>query len=130
MILFDKSKLIRFSGGSTVAMIDILRYITYRPIPKSKGDVKCLKYQTINWFGDSFLLNPEAFLDKQWKYTRKEVAQYILLAAKRSYPDYALFRTKTLPIHLVNVKAIENNRLLKIKNEEIYFSFEEAKNGN
>jgi hypothetical protein len=124
MILFDKSKLMKFSRGSARTMVNILEYITYRPIPKSRGDIKRLKYQSIDWSGDSYLLNPESLLRSHKWYSIKETAQYILLAAKRSYPDYALFKTKTLPVQIVNTKAIESNRLLVIKNEEIHFLFE------
>lgn len=130
MILFDKSKLLKFSGGSTENMIGILWYITYRPTPKSRRDVKQLKYQSIDWFGSSYLLNPEEFLDKHWRYSEKELLQYVLLAAKRDYAEYKLFRTKTLQAEYVNVKAIENNRLLTITGNKIYFKFEETKHGS
>ena len=126
MILFDKSKLMKFSGGNYTNMIDILAHITYRFPPKSPGDIRRLKYQTISWVGDSFLLNPEKLLDNHRRYKQKEVIQYILVAAKRSYPEYRLFRKKTLPTHLLNVDAIVNNRLLTITGNEIHLKFEEA----
>lgn len=129
MILFDKSKLIKFSGGKYNNMIDILAHITYRFPPKSPGDVRRLKYQTISWGGDSFLLNPEKLLDNHFRYRKKEVMQYILVAAKRSYPEYKLFRKKTLSAHLLNADALVDNRLLTITGNEIHLKFEEASNG-
>ena len=130
MILFDKTKLLKFSKGSTSNMIDILWHITYNPLPKSRGDIKRLKYCSIDWSGSSYLLNPETFLDKHWRYSEKELLQYVLLAAKRDYAEYKLFRTKTLQAEYVNVKAIESNRLLTITGNKIYFKFEETKHGS
>lgn len=124
MILFDKAKLFRHSKKSYKELVRILSYITYKEIPSSRGDIKRLKYGTIAWGGDSFLLNPEQLLQEHWKYSHKEVVQYILLAAKRRYVEYKLFKTKTLPAYTVNIKAIEDNRLVTVENDEIYFKFE------
>ena len=62
--------------------------------------------------------------------SEKEILQYILLAARRDYTEYKLFHKKTLQAEYVNVKAIENNRLLTITGNKIYFKFEETKNGS
>lgn len=126
MILFDKSKLMKFSSGKVNKLMDILYYVTYRPLPESSRDASRLKYQSIHWKGDSYLLNPEDFIDQHHRYTKKEVLQYFLVASKRSLPDYLLFGTKTLSMHSVNINAIKNNRLLTVTDEKIFLKFEEA----
>lgn len=126
MIFFDKNKLLRHSKGRADKVLDILRYITCRPIPEKGKLIRLLKYRSINWSGESFLLYPERLLDNAWKYSNRELLQYIFVAARRNYADYKLEGKKTVETYKINTKAIENNRLLSITGDEIHLKYEET----
>lgn len=125
MILYDKDKLLKYGNDHCLQVIDILSYITYKPLPKSRRDIKTLKYQSINWRGESFLVRPEGLINNWWRYSDKEVLQYVLAASRRRITDYFIYGKITLDTIEVNTKPLENNRLLSITGDEIHFKFEE-----
>ena len=93
------------------------------------GKSKTVKDFKLNLHGDSFLINPYPVItDKTVSIVHK--VQYIRLAAKRSYSDYAFATIKTLDrsffpdLLLSNVK---HNPLLQITQTEIIFKYEEEK---
>jgi len=125
MIFFNRDKMTR--ANSSEELSHILYYITYRPVPQRPYLIRWLRYQTIDWSGESFLLNPEELLDNWHKFGEKELMQYVFVAARRKYTDYKLFGITTLETDNVNTEVLENNRLLTITGNKIYFKYEEAK---
>jgi hypothetical protein len=79
-----------------------------------------------NLFGDSFLLNPEAFFSD----TKTDIAyrsQYLQLAGRRAYGDYKLYGSTYLDLSLfedVDQDKLKTNPLLTIANNKIYFKYE------
>lgn len=126
MIFFSLDK-VKKSAETAEEIKHRLYYITYKPIPSGLNTIRWLRYQTTNWFGDSFLLNPEGLIDEWHHYSDKEVLQYIFVAARRRYVDYKLFGITTLNNINVNTKVLEKNRLLNITDSKIYFKYEELK---
>jgi len=78
-------------------------------------------------FGDSFLLNPDAFfLDTKTDIAYK--SQYLQLAGRRAYGDYKLYGSTYLDLSLfedVDLDKLKTNPLLTIANNRIYFKHED-----
>jgi hypothetical protein len=77
-------------------------------------------------FGDSFLLNPNAFFSD----TKTDIiykCQYLQLAGRRSWSDYVHFGATYLDLSLfqdVDLNKLKTNPLLTIANNKIYFKYE------
>lgn len=73
------------------------------------------------------MLNPHELINNSFRYTPKEVAQYIGLASFRSYNDYRLTNDSSLDLlhSPMNEDAIKQNRLLRIKDGRVHFLYEE-----
>ena len=93
------------------------------------GKSKTLRDLRLNLNGDSYLLNPvPLLLDKSVSIVHK--VQYIRLAAKRSYADYAFTNVKSLDRSFfpdLILDNIKHNPLLQITQTEIIFKYEEEK---
>lgn len=107
------------SKGNPFKAVDILTQLMLNRILKHG-----LKHRLK---GNSFLLNPEPLLaDKRTDVLF--VYQYIFLASKRDYTFFALFDKRSLPLSYypeISTIAVRPNPLLTIKNNEIYFKYEE-----
>lgn len=86
------------------------------------------RFSLEDWSGDSFLVHPEKILSNRSKFKDSELAEYVALASFRSYANYKVTGKKTLPILMspVNHNVINNNRLLTLHGEEIFFCWEEV----
>ena len=131
MFLFDWTKIYIESGGNVVETVRILRMLVERQIPKNRKD-PIYGYSQKNFSGSSFLLHPDVLLYHSYKYTYREVAQYIALAALRSYADYISNQKITLDFVFMpgdqGLSIIENNRLLYLEDDQVHFLYEEVNN--
>jgi hypothetical protein len=105
-------------------LVDMLRlHYSKKTIPRNFRSKKPLK----NLLGTSFLLNPAPlFSDKTTDVIFK--AQYIRLAGRRDYANYKYYGIKYLDLSFfqdIDLDAIKHNPLLTIKENKIYFKFEE-----
>lgn len=125
LILFDWKKVREYTNNDIIQILHVMFYITYRPIPKNKRD-EFYHISKINWYGTSFLVNPDDLFEKSVGHTNKEIAEYIALAALRSYGEYKATRKTTLDLFKANVdkSTIENNRLLTLEDDKIHFKWE------
>ena len=73
------------------------------------------------------MCNPHDLICYAFKYTPKEVAEYIGLASFRNYGEYTVTGDKTLDLFHspVDQDTINNNRLLRIVDGRVYFYYEE-----
>lgn len=127
MIRFNWRKIYRVSGGSSRRILLILQSMISNKMPVDRYD-PVYKYKYQDFSGHSFLLNPEPILTYRFKYTDKELAEYIGLAGFRNYGDYKAFGKKTLDlVHSpLNKDAILTNRLLHIDEQNnIHFIYED-----
>jgi len=120
------------SGHSAKKIVEIIDYITFRPIPSLFTDpVK--NYVLIDWSGSSFLLRPKELLRAGYggKYSKKEMAQYIWLASLRNYSEYLITNKLSLDLLacLGKEDLINNNSLLQLVDDQVHFRFEEAGTG-
>jgi hypothetical protein len=110
---FSLTKLNQLSKGNPVKFLEILE--SYY-----KGFLYDLK-------GSSFLTSPgQLFFDRVTDILYK--AQYIELAGRRSYQQYIDLGYNHLDLSYypdLNINAIKYNPLLTIKNNKIYFKYEE-----
>ena len=129
MFLFDWSKIYDASKGNVVEIVRIFRMIVEKQIPKNKYD-PIFRYSQKDFSGISFMLHPDVLLHHSFKYKYREVAQYISLCALRSATDF--ISTQDLSLDMVLMpglspeKVIENNRLLEIDEDRVYFRYEEV----
>lgn len=113
--------------GNSSSIITLIANITYPTLPKNVQDPIYRLVQT-DWSGDSFLLHPEKILSNRSKFGDTELAQYVALASFRSYADYKATgkRSLNMLISPVTTQLINNNRLLSLVNDEIFFCWEEV----
>ena len=129
MFLFDWSKIYDASKGNVVEIVRIFRMIVEKQIPKNKYD-PIFRYSQKDFSGISFMLHPDVLLHHSFKYKYREVAQYISLCALRSAADFISTQDPSLEMVLMPglspEKVIENNRLLEIDEDRVYFRYEEV----
>lgn len=125
MILFDWKKVYKVSGGKATKILQIVEYITYKPVPKNMKD-PIARLVGIKWDGTSYLYNPKPLFTEIY-YTPKERAQYIGVASRRKLSDLLLLGITTLELaHCpLSYNAIKDNRLLSVEDNKIYFKWEE-----
>lgn len=128
MITYNWLKVMRHSSGAPTSILNIMAYITFRPLPKNDFDTNNLKFSQVDWNGDSFLLNPAAVIYNRSRVNEKHLANYVALASFRSLAEYKVTGRKTLSVQEcpVSVESLNNNPLLSIQNGEIYFCWEET----
>lgn len=122
-LLFNLDYLEKVSKKNTVRLIAILeRFYKKETIPR-RGQPW---FSTEELKGTSFLINPkDLFEDKSTDPVY--VAQYIRLAARRSYTLYKLYNFRQLDLSFypdLDVRKISHNPLLKIANNTIHFKLE------
>lgn len=87
------------------------------------------RYYYRDFSGHSFLLHPERLLLERHKWKDKELASYIGLASFRNLGEYHATGKLTLDLahSPVGQDAINNNRLLRIEDDQIVFLYEDYK---
>ena len=129
MFFYDWPKIYDASQGSVIEIVRIFRMIVEKQIPKNKYD-PIYRYSQKNFSGISFMLHPDVLLYHSFKYKHREIAQYISLCALRSSADFISTQDPSLDVILLPgldpEKIIENNRLLIIDEDKVYFRYEEV----
>lgn len=129
MIRYNWKRIIRKTGHSSKEIFNAFKAHYYKGtrLPKNKYD-PLYKYYFDDFSGESFIIHPEDLILYSFKWKPKEIAQYIGLAAYRSYVDYALFNKKSLEVICspLGLEKIKQNRLLKVVDDDIYFYYEET----
>jgi len=128
MIKYNWQKVYATAEGKSSKVVDIIHYITHRPVPKNNYDFLAKRLGLIDWDGDSFLLNPNAIFENRHLYEDNEIAEYVALASFRSLSEYIVTKRKTLSERdcPVDTGELHNNKLLSVHNGEIYFKWEET----
>ena len=132
MFLFDWPKIYDNSKGSVVEVVRIFRMIVEKQVQKNKYD-PIYRYSQKSFSGNSYLLRPFLLIERSYKYTYKELADYIAAASFRSYANYKISRDTTLDRVLLPISDrridsfIENNRLLYLDSDRVHFLLEEVK---
>ena len=129
MFFYDWPKIYNASQGSVIEIVRIFRMIVEKQIPKNKYD-PIYRYSQKNFSGISFMLHPDVLLYHSFKYKYREIAQYISLCALRSSVDFISTQDPSLDVILLPglnpEKIIENNRLLMLDENKVYFRYEEV----
>lgn len=127
MFLFCWKKILKESKGSVNATFIILEMLIKGLVPLNRKD-KFYPYYDKDYTGLSFLANPKALMTNAFKYSKKEVVEYVALASFRRYADYLTYNTITLSLieSPIGKDLIKQNRLLRLEGETIHFLFEEV----
>jgi hypothetical protein len=122
---FNLARLEIESKKDSKRLVETLRlhFINKTKPKNARQEIKPLS----NLKGNSFLLNPEPlFNDKSTDVIYK--AQYIKLAGRRDYLLYQLYGHRHLDLSYfldIDINLIRHNPLLTIKDNKIYFKYEE-----
>ena len=127
MLLYDWKKLVETCEGSPLMIYTIFKMLVMKEIPINKYD-KIYKYVDLSFAGSSFLVNPEQLIFESYKYSYREISQYLALASIRPISEYYATGKTSLDQRLVEVEAelYEENSLLRIEDGNIYFMYEEV----
>lgn len=127
MILYDWRKVYIEAGKSPTKLVNLIAYLTFPRIPDNSFDT-VYKWSQKDWSGASFIVNPENILTRRENFKDIELAEYVALASFRSYAAYLATGIKYLPMELSPIDSdfINNNRLLTLSDDNIYFAWEEV----
>ena len=128
MFLFDWKKIYKKTDGKIGPILLVVKMLVYNQIPKNKYD-KVYKYYNTDYSGQSFLQNPDILLENAYKFSPKEIVQYIALASFRRYSEYLATEKTTLDLleSPISRELIEKNRLLSIDYlNQIHFLYEKS----
>jgi len=128
MIFFDWPTVFIQSEGLPSKILDIVAYLTFKPIPKNNYDAHIKKMAAINWMGHSYLLNPKKVITARETFPAEKLAEYVALASFRNYNQYKVTKQATLSVYEcpISVESLQSNKLLSIQNDQIYFCWEEV----
>ena len=125
-LFFNIENLEKVCGGNYVKLVQVLESFYKGTIPKNAYS-KLPKYDRKDLFGESFLLNPADLFNSNAEIAYK--AQYIRLAARRSYFMYKTHKFTGLDLRLypdVDLGLIKPNPLILLTdNSTIKFKFED-----
>ena len=126
MVLFSWQKIYKAAGGSSRGIVLAFRAHIFKKVRFKHDPVRF--YLKLDFYGDSFILKPFDLLENAFKYTNLEISQYVALASLRNTGLYCENRTKTLDTIYspVDVKSLNKNRLLLVKDGKIHFYYEES----
>lgn len=124
MIYYDWSRIMRATKGRSKSIVAALESLLPRP---KTYKAKAYKLSGIKFTGTSFLLNPEDLIEKAWLWGYTNTANYIGLASLRNTANYIMTGDKTLDIVYspIPIDRLKENKLLTIKDDKIYFYYEE-----
>lgn len=129
MIFYDWLKLKKATGISSKSIIWAATALVEKQsnnLPKYPNSFSN-KYFKLDLSGKSFLINPYGLLRDKYRWTPKEIAQYIQLASYRNFAEYKITGNLRLKTHMcpIPLDIISKNRLLVIHKDEIIFVYEE-----
>lgn len=123
-VFFDINKLEKSAGTDSQYLLNLLAFHYYNGAHRSRFIKKADLYK--NFSGKNWILNPEPlFLDRSTDPIF--LAQYVKLAARRSYTMYKLYSFKYLDLSFypeISISAIKYNPLLIIQQNKVYFKHE------
>lgn len=128
MLLYDWKKICKEAGSSSKRIIIILEAMLQRRLPYNRYD-PTYRYYHKDFSGHSFLVNPHSLIRYRYKWKDKEIADYIGLASFRNLAEYKLTGKVTLDLSCspVGQDALNNNRLLRVEDNQIHFLYEDYK---
>lgn len=127
MIVYNWLKIFTVSGGNTSRILDIVGYLTYRPLPKNDYD-PIKQFSTVDWKGNSFLLNPEKVIYNRSRVDDTSLAEYVALASYRNLAEYEVTKRKSLFVSEcpITIESLTENKLISLSDNEIFFCWEET----
>jgi len=128
MLLFDWKKIFEKSNGQPFAIFTIVKMLVQKQIPTNKFD-RIYKYSGTDFRGLNFLVHADLLVFNAYKYTYREIAQYVAVASLRSLGEYHATGETSLdllkiPVNLLYI--LEENRLLYMIDDRLYLLYEEA----
>jgi len=126
ILLYSWKKLLKEGGHSSKRLLTLFEYLVFKRLPKNRFD-PTYQFMGKSFSGDSFLVQPELLILNRNKWRDKELADYIGLASFRNLAEYRLTKKVTLDLahSPVGKDIINNNRLLRIADDEIHFLYED-----
>lgn len=125
---YSWKKIYKKTGISSKHVFLAFRSMIARVPPRNKFD-PMYRYYYEDFSGHSYMLNPWELEVYAFKYTPKELAQYVILASYRNYADYQMTKDASLDLFHspISEEKIKLNKLLCIHDGNIHFYYEEDK---
>jgi len=128
MLFFNWKKIFETCKGNPSEVVRVLKMLVEKDLPLNQYD-KIYRYSTIDFTGNSFLLNPDVLLYNAYKYSYRDICVYMAMASVRAYADY-IHRGKT-SLDLIHLPVdpfifLQNPRLLFVEDDQVHFLYEEA----
>jgi hypothetical protein len=120
MVVYSWDKVKYYAKGSNNNILRIMFAITWPQILPTKRQRTINKYYDIDFYGHSFLKNPEDLLVRR-DLPPKTLVEYIMLASKRNYADFMITGDATLDARLA---FPTDNKLLTTIDGKIHFAYE------
>lgn len=101
-------------------MLRMLENWYYNKIPRNTLDSK--NFSKVNLAGDSFILHPKRLFSS--KVDPHYKMQYIILAGKRDYLHYKLYKVEYLDLTFfpdLNLDKIKSNPLMRVEDNKLIF---------
>ena len=107
--------------------MEIVRFDLKRALGYSPNSVQGTLEGILRRPGKSFLIGSELMGLQHKQILLPELRMYLLLIASRSYALYMMKGVLTLPLELspFSTKMLNNNGLVKVRNNKVFFKFEE-----
>lgn len=126
MIYYNWKRIVRVSKAKVAKVIAIIEAMLPSDYIKSSA-AKHYEKRKKDFIGTSYLLNPEPLIRYANLWGYRYVAQYIGLASLRNLMDYRMYGHKFLYLEHspLSLDILQQNKLLTIKDNKIYFYYEE-----
>lgn len=124
-LFFNIEYLEKEAANDAVRFLALLRNYYIGVLPKNSKDRNVADRRKMA--GHGFILCPAPIFES----TRIDIAyrvQYVMLAARRDYSLYKLYRYTALDLSYfpdIDLEKIKHNPLLKIEGKHLYFKYEE-----
>lgn len=128
MLLYNWPKIYSVAQGDPKEIFRIFKMLTKGELPKNNYDPIYI-YSAIDFTGQSFLLHPDVLLFNAFRYSRRDIAVYLALAALRPLAMYLANRVITLDLLQSPVdprKELDDDRLLVVEDGKIHFLYEKS----
>ena len=130
MLMYDWNKIYDDAKGNVDRIYQTFIVLTKgETIPKNKYD-PAYRLSLINFKGNAFLAHPDVLLYHAFKYSKREIAQYLAVAAMRLVADYLTHGKTWVEYDAVpfDIETLRENRLLILddENEIVRLKYEEV----
>jgi hypothetical protein len=128
ILFYNWQRVFEVAQGNPLECYRIFKMLVNKEIPENIFD-PIFRYYSINFDGDSFLLNPDSLLYYSYKYSLQDITLYLALASLRPINDF--INDGKVELELIKAPIdprdyIKDKELIYVKDDIIHFLYEEV----